>query len=522
VRRRFIEVGVGLDDMPELSLHIQVTVLQEHPGVFHARLEPVGRGGKDKLDGGRGGSLSYVPEVPGRHCGIGNLRGKFSHLTRPGNAVLLVTGKLIDGFAAVVPGHTAPPCRILPRGRFSELQIGSPVGVPLHLFVKYLCGPKWEGLHLTLAEGLWNDLPLDCRKYLESETLLRNFEQLRKKQTKKAGSIHDCGTFLEFKQEVETGKFHGWFRALELTWNREEETHHPRLHVIIPAGRKSYFKKHYLETKDRVHIRRVSLNSDYGPVCGIRKIPNSGRKKDISGAAKYTFKDSEFAAENDALTGRLVGVYDKALRNRRLYASGGVMKQIARVVTTASGLSHFPLIHYPLSAFPLPIRPDCAARGVEGEAVGVDVLRSCKGDGGDFPGVKGEARGGEVRRVHGVEEVAGVILDVPVEVGVREGREEPEHPRVGDAGEPRRFPACFLAEFAAQSFKGAFAGIHEAAGEVEFAPRGFPRSGEEHDAGGACSAGVDDAACGAGGVVIVMETAVRAMEQAAFLEGDVP
>jgi hypothetical protein len=67
-----------------------------------------------------------------------------------------------------------------------------------------------------------------------------------------------------------------------------------------------------------VHIWRVSLNPDYDPVCGIRKISNSGRKKDRSEVAKYTLKDSEFAAENDALTGRLVGVYDKALRNRPL------------------------------------------------------------------------------------------------------------------------------------------------------------------------------------------------------------
>jgi hypothetical protein len=72
------------------------------------------------------------------------------------------------------------------------------------------------------------------------------------------------------------------------------------------------------------------MRLDYDPVCDIRKIKNDKTKrKGIAEAAKYTVKDKEVVTSEKALTDRLIGVLSKSLKNRRLTAYGGVMKQIA-------------------------------------------------------------------------------------------------------------------------------------------------------------------------------------------------
>lgn len=127
------------------------------------------------------------------------------------------------------------------------------------------------------------------------------------------------------------GRIKGWFRALELTYNRKTDEFHPHIHVLILVNRSYFSNGAYLSTAEWVRLWRVSLGLDYDPVCDIRKVKNSGeRRKDINEMSKYTVKDADFIFENDdALTDRLVSVLSKSLRRRRLYAFGGVMKVIA-------------------------------------------------------------------------------------------------------------------------------------------------------------------------------------------------
>jgi len=125
---------------------------------------------------------------------------------------------------------------------------------------------------------------------------------------------------------------HGWFRALEVTYNRKDDTYHPHFHAILLVD-KSYFKgKDYMQTADWVQMWRTACALDYDPICDIRKIKASkGKYKAVAEIAKYTVKDSDYLHEdNDELTDRLVGVLSSALRGRRLYGFGGVMQTIAK------------------------------------------------------------------------------------------------------------------------------------------------------------------------------------------------
>ena len=126
----------------------------------------------------------------------------------------------------------------------------------------------------------------------------------------------------------------GWFRALEITYNKQDDTFHPHIHAILLVE-KSYFKsKDYMETKDWVKMWRTALKLNYDPVCDIRKVKqrgkNKGKNKAVAEVAKYTLKDTEYISDDKQLTDKLVKILGEALRGRRLYAFGGLMKEIAK------------------------------------------------------------------------------------------------------------------------------------------------------------------------------------------------
>jgi len=125
----------------------------------------------------------------------------------------------------------------------------------------------------------------------------------------------------------------GWFRALEITYNRELDSFHPHIHAIILVE-KEYFKgKDYMETTDWVQMWRTALNIDYDPICDIRKVKNGkGKHKAVAEVAKYTLKDSEIVTDDKEITDRLIEVLSNSLRGRRFFAFGGLLKKIAKEI----------------------------------------------------------------------------------------------------------------------------------------------------------------------------------------------
>jgi plasmid rolling circle replication initiator protein Rep len=128
----------------------------------------------------------------------------------------------------------------------------------------------------------------------------------------------------------------GWFRALEVTYNKQADTFHPHIHAILLVD-KSYFKKEnkdYMHTTDWVKMWRTALKLDYDPSCDIRKVKkgkNGQKHKAVAEVATYTLKEADFLFDdNNELTDKLVEVLSSSLRNRRLIAVGGILKKIAK------------------------------------------------------------------------------------------------------------------------------------------------------------------------------------------------
>ena len=140
-----------------------------------------------------------------------------------------------------------------------------------------------------------------------------------------------------FKQAVK-----GYFRSLEVTFNKSERTYHPHFHLIL-AVNKSYFNnsKLYLSQKDWTELWKSSLNVDYTPVVDVRKVRQKAEKSysnAVAEVAKYAVKAEDYLIKDEfgnaeiSLTDEVVQVLDRALHGKRLTSFGFKFKQVHKLL----------------------------------------------------------------------------------------------------------------------------------------------------------------------------------------------
>lgn len=175
----------------------------------------------------------------------------------------------------------------------------------------------------------------------------------------------------------------GWFRAIEVTYdgdkiitaeryNRSEktreyydkqglgvgdinpnyDTYHPHIHALIMVDKLYFSSKKYMHTTDWVRLWRISCKFDYDPICWVREVRSDApkrykkvkdviadqAKRDIDKAkaylevTKYTIKDTDYLLDDEEKTVEVVGVLSKSLKGRRLFAYGGILKKINKLL----------------------------------------------------------------------------------------------------------------------------------------------------------------------------------------------
>ena len=201
---------------------------------------------------------------------------------------------------------------------------------------------KYDYLMLTLT--VRNCLGMELSNTID--WLMKSFDKLMKRR--------------ELKRIIK-----GWYRGLEITHNhnvysKSYNTYHPHYHVILVVNH-SYLAQHgdkvgYLSrakwlqlwkectgdnTITQVDIREIDVNKkrkerisklDTSSMTDI-ELEKEKRKASIIDSTcevvKYAVKDSDYIISWDwNLTNEVVSVLDIALRNRRLIAWGGVLKEI--------------------------------------------------------------------------------------------------------------------------------------------------------------------------------------------------
>ena len=152
--------------------------------------------------------------------------------------------------------------------------------------------------------------------------------------------------FHAYKKMSERKKFKnavkGWFRALEVTHNLEQDTYHPHFHIILMVN-KSYFndKRLYMSQAEWTDIWKSCLKVDYLPTVDIRTFKSKTKaetSKSVAEVATYTVKDNDYIVKdddgtvNEELTDSAVWILDNALAYRRLVAFGGELKKIHKAL----------------------------------------------------------------------------------------------------------------------------------------------------------------------------------------------
>ena len=136
-----------------------------------------------------------------------------------------------------------------------------------------------------------------------------------------------------FKQSIK-----GYFRSLEITYNKKYNTYHPHFHLIL-AVNESYFtdKNYYLSQKKWTNLWKDCLKVDYTPVVDVRRIKkddNNKFGKAVAETAKYTVKSEDFIIRNEdgqineKLTDEVVKTLDLALHRKRLTSFGFIFKEV--------------------------------------------------------------------------------------------------------------------------------------------------------------------------------------------------
>lgn len=123
----------------------------------------------------------------------------------------------------------------------------------------------------------------------------------------------------------------GFIRSLEVTYNREANTYHPHIHVLIYTTNGLYSGRNYISWKKYKKLWADILGLDYLPETWVEKfkaknISNAG--KELAEMCKYSVKPSNYLFPDDGeLSKEVTRVLDNCLANRRLLSYGGALRQ---------------------------------------------------------------------------------------------------------------------------------------------------------------------------------------------------
>lgn len=126
----------------------------------------------------------------------------------------------------------------------------------------------------------------------------------------------------------------GFMRSLEITYNREADTYHPHIHVLIFTTNSVYKGRNYISQKEYRKIWADLLELDYLPQVNVKQFKPKDKEtegKEIAEMCKYSVKPSDYLfSDNKELSEKVTRVLDKSLNGRRLLSYGGDLRKIRK------------------------------------------------------------------------------------------------------------------------------------------------------------------------------------------------
>lgn len=130
----------------------------------------------------------------------------------------------------------------------------------------------------------------------------------------------------------------GYFRALEITRNKNDGSFHPHFHCVLVVD-SGYFKsRQYIPHSDWLDMWRKATNDYSITQVNIKRFRGSDcsdsdrelLKKSINEVSKYAVKSSDFISKDTSFMDSSIEILANALKGRRLCHFGGILRDIFR------------------------------------------------------------------------------------------------------------------------------------------------------------------------------------------------
>lgn len=120
----------------------------------------------------------------------------------------------------------------------------------------------------------------------------------------------------------------GFIRGLEITYNSQEDTFHPHIHILAIAS-ENYFKEDYIDVHTLRKWWTESARLDYYVQVDIRKIKTTD--KAVAEVVKYAVKMADILQQDaDEKRLRATQTLASCIVGRRLISTGGLIKKLAK------------------------------------------------------------------------------------------------------------------------------------------------------------------------------------------------
>lgn len=136
----------------------------------------------------------------------------------------------------------------------------------------------------------------------------------------------------------------GYFRALEITRNKEKGTFHPHFHIILAVDLDYFESDKYISQDEFCKMWQKALKVPFKPICDVRKVKpkdeiTKGEKgvksqgSAVAEIAKYSVKTSAYINKADQKTRDSIVYYlSTALSGRRLCSFGGIIEDVRKAL----------------------------------------------------------------------------------------------------------------------------------------------------------------------------------------------
>ena len=145
----------------------------------------------------------------------------------------------------------------------------------------------------------------------------------------------------KLKKNNKKGFSNGFYRSVEITYNKENNTYHPHMHVVLAVD-SSYFNQNYMKKSEWRKQWQKYLGVDYLPQIEAEKV--EGRKVGLANEfCKYITKPN--LNEDDLhLTAEQFELLDRQLRGIKMVYPSGVFAEAARKLKLKNNMDSADLI----------------------------------------------------------------------------------------------------------------------------------------------------------------------------------